>query len=89
MTLLDFYVDTCLSYGTRDCFLGVRYLLVRFPDLLWEVGRENEPPERGVFFFQGLYCQKCCFYPPIQHTYLDSSARDLAQGIAETFEIQF
>ena len=55
-----------ISLGFFAIWVGGR--LVRFPDLLWEVGRENEPPESGFFFFRGLWRQKCCFYPPIQHT---------------------
>ena len=40
-------------------FMGeiVRYL-VRFPDPLVEVGRENECPESGEFFFHGRLWQK-------------------------------
>ena len=64
--------DTCplflASKKSPAAKFQVYSYIVRFPDLLWEVGRENEPPESGFFFFRGLWRQKCCFYPPIQHT---------------------
>ena len=37
---------------------GIRFYLVRFPDPLVEVGRENECPESGEFIFHGRLRQK-------------------------------
>ena len=47
------------GFGMGGSLGGVMYrALVRFPDPLVEVGRENECPESGEFFFHGRLRQK-------------------------------
>ena len=78
------------GYKPSETF--ITFHLVRFPDPLVEVGRENECPESGEFFFNGRFWQKFSlkagkgaqnwFSQHVNSHFLIDQARESALGAA-------